>query len=191
MRIYVSVCLDMYIYVQFLVLSIRLSVRTGACMLLLICLSTHVHVAMYLSPRFYQSVCLYYELRMYVYIISLSAHAHSCFYHFSTSLNMHMYAQKSPLTPILSYLEVHIFFWIFIFVYMRRKGSRKSAQGYLSLLCSKMQHISKSHDIVQSLMSLCCSRGKCYNIFIAHLSNHVLVFVGYFIAVGVIARMCS
>ena len=85
----------------------------------------------------------------------------------STSLNMHMCVQKSPLTSILilSYLEVHISFGSSsYFVRVRRKGSRESAQGYLSLLCSKKQHISKSHDTVQSRMGLRCSRGKWYNI---------------------------
>ena len=38
-------------------------------------------------------------------------------------------------------------------------------QAHLSILCSKMQQVSKPQDIVQSRMRLHCSSGKCYYIF--------------------------
>ena len=73
---------------------------------------------------------------------------------FSASLYMRMYAQKPQLTPILSYLEMHIFFWISIFILLM-----------LLRICAgspeAMQLTEKSHDIVQSPMNLCCSREKC------------------------------
>ena len=70
---------------------------------------------MSLSPGFYPAVCLY--MRMYVsislavcilaciYVLSVCPHMHT---HvsiiFSASLYMRMYAQKPPLTSIMSYL---------------------------------------------------------------------------------------
>ena len=54
-----------------------------------------------------------------------------------------------------------------------------------------IQQAEKQLDIVQSRISLHCSRRNYYYILVPDLSNRMLAFNGYCIAVGIIARLHS
>ena len=167
----ICVCLSGHVYLCF-----YLSVWTCACMLLLVCLSSQTHVCLYPRVSILLSVCIclymflsvclsvYICMRTYVYFISLHMHT-SVSFSFSASLYMPMYAKKPPFIPIMSYLEVQIFFWISIFilfcVYEKEMLSRNWAGSSDFSLLENATSI-KITDIMQSQMSISCSRGKCY-----------------------------
>ena len=117
LSVYVCLCvyLDMCIYVQFYPFVCQ-NMRMHA----FISLSVYTCACRYVSISGFLLVCLSVCLHMpctCMYNLSVCPHMHThVSISVSTSLNMHMCSQKSPLTPllILSYLEVHIFFWVFI-----------------------------------------------------------------------------
>ena len=105
-----------------------------------------IRLSRYLYLCFYPSVCL--NIRMYVSFRLSVCKTHVCrFYQcphmdthvsisFSASLYLRMYAQKPMLTAILSYLEMHIFFWVFILLI-----SRESAQAHLRQSNKQKNHM--------------------------------------------------
>ena len=112
-----SVCLSGHVYLCFYP-----SVYLNMLMYASISLSAQAHTCMSLSPGFYLAVCLYMRIYSvsislsvciceYMCVLSVCPHMHThVSISLSASLYMCMYAQKSPLTPIVLYLEVHIFF---------------------------------------------------------------------------------